>query len=775
MSEIEREKSASQEGDRTEEPSSDPAGGSAKGTDPAGEHKNASSAGGSGSNNIVSNTSTVVVKTEGQQNTTTTTGSSPQNPHFIHKLYSMLEDDDLKDLIWWSPAEDSFLIRPTERFSKALSAYFKHTNIASFVRQLNMYGFQKVSDHKSNWHVTTATTGGSNSSEDPEDSTINLWEFKHSSGYFRKGDKESLKAIKRRSSKYHISGNRKNSGSSVASNTGPSGVLSSIATSGGSMNVGTGGSHDSASWADYPPPSNRSHSYTSAEAMNAIPTPVFNNIQGPPTSYPVGVNYPVGLVPPTEYVNQPHNQFKSQPIDMKVHELNQSINGLRNENIDLQHRYELAVEELRATNLDMIKMLDLLQKTLMEKMAASTHPTSTNVTTSTSTSSAGEETSEQPKTVPRPHTPLDKFARKGSILSPRTKVSKDSSSNDQQQHPSSLAEINKFREAIYSRFQKFHETVQNSISVMDLKQQHSSFASMSHHNSGSAPTSSVNLLQAQYNSYNNNGTVPQGQMMTQQPFQSSARSSIADQHVNLMMNPFERRKSSSSSSKKRHMSVLMDPLAPAPQQQHHHTSGHNIQHQHQQQQQQQSVPPQQQAHNGSQNSAPPNVISYKPYYPYGTVPVSNYRASQLYSTTPINSVSGHSSAPSEYGLAIETQNNFITNGPQTPVNIIKPIPAKAPYIELSGDSTPNGLGSQHASSTQLPQVMPQYANQTFQSAHSLTPVQSQPQGQNTSQGAQSSNGSQYSPSNQKQTQLQTQSHTNSTSGLHSLLSHDSRT
>ncbi|ODQ60275.1 hypothetical protein WICANDRAFT_23713, partial [Wickerhamomyces anomalus NRRL Y-366-8] len=93
----------------------------------------------------------------------------------------MLEDDDLKHLIWWSSTNESFVITPGEEFSKALAQYFKHTNVASFVRQLNMYGFHKVSDGN--------TT---------ENSEVTTWEFRHSSGSFRKGDIDSLKSIKRR-------------------------------------------------------------------------------------------------------------------------------------------------------------------------------------------------------------------------------------------------------------------------------------------------------------------------------------------------------------------------------------------------------------------------------------------------------------------------------------------------------------------------------------------------------------------------------------------------
>lgn len=74
----------------------------------------------------------------------------------------MLEDQNIQHLISWSSSADSFVMAPTPDFSKVLSyvfssasfvigepslpdlrQYFKHTNISSFVRQLNMYGFHK--------------------------------------------------------------------------------------------------------------------------------------------------------------------------------------------------------------------------------------------------------------------------------------------------------------------------------------------------------------------------------------------------------------------------------------------------------------------------------------------------------------------------------------------------------------------------------------------------------------------------------------------------------
>ncbi|KAM0614470.1 hypothetical protein ACHAP0_004579 [Verticillium nonalfalfae] len=106
---------------------------------------------------------------------------------FIHKLYNMLEDPSIQHLISWSPTAESFVMSPSPDFSKVLAQYFKHTNISSFVRQLNMYGFHKVSDafHTGNPDMA-------------------LWEFKHGNGNFKRGDLVGLREIKRRASRHAL-------------------------------------------------------------------------------------------------------------------------------------------------------------------------------------------------------------------------------------------------------------------------------------------------------------------------------------------------------------------------------------------------------------------------------------------------------------------------------------------------------------------------------------------------------------------------------------------
>lgn len=65
-------------------------------------------------------------------------------PGFILKLWKMINDSDCDDLISWSDNGQSFIIMDPPKFSQELSKYFKHNNLSSFIRQLNMYGFRKV-------------------------------------------------------------------------------------------------------------------------------------------------------------------------------------------------------------------------------------------------------------------------------------------------------------------------------------------------------------------------------------------------------------------------------------------------------------------------------------------------------------------------------------------------------------------------------------------------------------------------------------------------------
>ena len=65
-------------------------------------------------------------------------------PPFILKLSSFLDNNSNEELIRWSSAGDSFIVLDEDQFArKLIPELFKHDKYASFVRQLNMYGFHK--------------------------------------------------------------------------------------------------------------------------------------------------------------------------------------------------------------------------------------------------------------------------------------------------------------------------------------------------------------------------------------------------------------------------------------------------------------------------------------------------------------------------------------------------------------------------------------------------------------------------------------------------------
>lgn len=66
-------------------------------------------------------------------------------PQFIRKLYNILNDPQHHEHIHWSQGGDSFIIvNPIEFCDTVLTSNFKHSNISSFIRQLNKYDFHKI-------------------------------------------------------------------------------------------------------------------------------------------------------------------------------------------------------------------------------------------------------------------------------------------------------------------------------------------------------------------------------------------------------------------------------------------------------------------------------------------------------------------------------------------------------------------------------------------------------------------------------------------------------
>uniref|UniRef100_A0A034WBK5 Heat shock factor protein n=2 Tax=Bactrocera dorsalis TaxID=27457 RepID=A0A034WBK5_BACDO len=66
-------------------------------------------------------------------------------PAFLAKLWRLVDDPDTNHLICWKKDGRSFIIQNQAQFARELLPLnYKHNNMASFIRQLNMYGFHKI-------------------------------------------------------------------------------------------------------------------------------------------------------------------------------------------------------------------------------------------------------------------------------------------------------------------------------------------------------------------------------------------------------------------------------------------------------------------------------------------------------------------------------------------------------------------------------------------------------------------------------------------------------
>jgi hypothetical protein len=66
-------------------------------------------------------------------------------PNFIEKLWQLVNDKGSASFVTWTPHGSIIVMRLDQFSSQVLPKYFKHSNYASFVRQLNLYGFRKIS------------------------------------------------------------------------------------------------------------------------------------------------------------------------------------------------------------------------------------------------------------------------------------------------------------------------------------------------------------------------------------------------------------------------------------------------------------------------------------------------------------------------------------------------------------------------------------------------------------------------------------------------------
>ncbi|KXL45066.1 MAG: hypothetical protein FE78DRAFT_80321 [Acidomyces sp. 'richmondensis'] len=102
---------------------------------------------------------------------------------FVRKLYKMLESPQDESVVRWGNEGDSFVVLENEKFTKhILPKHFKHSNFASFVRQLNKYDFHKVRHNNEDGGTSPYGPGA--------------WEFRHPD--FKMNNKDALDNIRRK-------------------------------------------------------------------------------------------------------------------------------------------------------------------------------------------------------------------------------------------------------------------------------------------------------------------------------------------------------------------------------------------------------------------------------------------------------------------------------------------------------------------------------------------------------------------------------------------------
>jgi hypothetical protein len=103
---------------------------------------------------------------------------------FLDKAYALIETCPA-GVGGWSEDGQSFFIKDEPQFSALLPKFFRHNNLKSFVRQLNLYGFHKLRN--------TGALVKSTNADAPEADWI---EFRHDR--FIRGEHELIKTIQRR-------------------------------------------------------------------------------------------------------------------------------------------------------------------------------------------------------------------------------------------------------------------------------------------------------------------------------------------------------------------------------------------------------------------------------------------------------------------------------------------------------------------------------------------------------------------------------------------------
>nr|TKW22774.1 hypothetical protein SEVIR_4G250200v2 [Setaria viridis] len=72
--------------------------------------------------------------------------TAPAVPPFVAKTFELVEDPATDGVVSWGAARNSFVVWDPHAFAAGLlPRRFKHANFSTFLRQLNTYGFRKVS------------------------------------------------------------------------------------------------------------------------------------------------------------------------------------------------------------------------------------------------------------------------------------------------------------------------------------------------------------------------------------------------------------------------------------------------------------------------------------------------------------------------------------------------------------------------------------------------------------------------------------------------------
>jgi len=92
-----------------------------------------------------------------QDDNTLLSPSFAQVKKFPAKVHDILSNSEYSDLISWMPHGRSWrVLKPTQFTNKVLPVYFSHNNYSSFTRQVNGWGFRRITngqDHNSYYHV----------------------------------------------------------------------------------------------------------------------------------------------------------------------------------------------------------------------------------------------------------------------------------------------------------------------------------------------------------------------------------------------------------------------------------------------------------------------------------------------------------------------------------------------------------------------------------------------------------------------------------------------